>query len=52
MIINENFIVHTLLPALDHGGTFVFAPSGATEGANTDSIGTLSFAAGNSRPPN
>lgn len=52
MIVNERILVSTLLVALDLGGTFVFALSGATAGVKNrlDLFGVLvlSFAAGNS----
>jgi uncharacterized membrane protein YeiH len=52
MIVNEPILVSTLLVALDLGGTFVFALSGATAGVKykLDLFGVLflSFVAGNS----
>ena len=52
MIVNERILVSTLLVALDLGGTFVFALSGAMAGVKhrLDLFGVLvlSFAAGNS----
>ncbi len=52
LIVNEQFVVNTVLVAFDLGGTFVFALSGATAGVKhrLDLFGVLvlSFAAGNS----
>jgi uncharacterized membrane protein YeiH len=52
MAINGHILINTLLVALDLGGTFVFAVSGATAGVKhrLDLFGVLvlSFAAGNS----
>ncbi len=52
MVVNEHILIDTLLVALDLGGTFVFALSGATAGVRhrLDLFGVLvlSFAAGNS----
>jgi uncharacterized membrane protein YeiH len=52
MVVNGHILINTLLVALDLGGTFVFALSGATAGVKhrLDLFGVLvlSFAAGNS----
>jgi uncharacterized membrane protein YeiH len=52
MVISEHILINTLLVTLDHGGTFVFALSGATVAVKhrLDLFGVLvlSFAAGNS----
>lgn len=52
MVVNEHILISTMLVALDLGGTFVFALSGAAVGVKhrLDLFGVLvlSFAAGNS----